>query len=53
MINRRWGNLTETTNKAAVCIKGAKTVGKALYGDDTRWTLMPNMDLCQFYDSGN
>ena len=40
------------TNKAAVCIKGAKDVSKSLY-NNPRWTLMPNFDLCQYYPTGN
>merc|ERR1712241_951971 len=43
-------NPSETTNKAAACVKGSKSVSKRVY-KDPRWTLMPNMDLCQFYDS--
>ena len=43
--------MVEVTNKAAACVKGSKSVGKSVY-NDSRWTLMPNMDLCQFYDSG-
>ena len=44
--------MVETTNKAAACVKGSKSVSKRVY-KDPRWTLMPNMDLCQFYDSGS
>mgnify|MGYP006944965140 CR=1 FL=1 len=38
--------------RSVACTRTTKNSGKRLYRD-SRWTLMPNFDLCQFRQTGN